>query len=512
MFLSRKKLGMFSCLTLWRLTSVFLVQTAHVPDEYWQSLEVAHRMAFGYGHLTWEWSTMIRSYAYPFLISLLYRALAALSLDVAWLLTVSPRVCQALLAAYADHRFYEWTGSKWMLFVLCTNWYWYYCATRTLINAVETVCTVVALSMFPWRDGQGARGIEFLWIVGLLCMARPTAAIVWAPLCAYHVCTSGGAKGGRTALLRRYAAICFACFAISVSIDSCCYGTLVITPWEFFRANVLAGAGGAYGEQPAFWYVYAGLPVLLGLYCVPLAFAVWRIIRRPARYHRESVMLAIVAWTLTVYSLLPHKEFRFVLPLLPMLIAIASITGRAHHRPRIRLTEFARKGVLALFVCSNLAPGLYFSLIHQRGTLDATSLLRDELSRARASTAAPTDTLILTPCHATPLYSHLHVNASVRFLTCEPNRDGAEDYADEADRFFANPASWLDDRYYYGVAEGRVAALPPTYVMVFDNVAAKITRFLDAYELIARVFHAHFPQSNYGRYVLLYKIRATRVS
>ena len=25
------------------------------PDEYWQSLEVAHRMVYGYGYLTWEW-------------------------------------------------------------------------------------------------------------------------------------------------------------------------------------------------------------------------------------------------------------------------------------------------------------------------------------------------------------------------------------------------------------------------------------------------------------------------
>ena len=38
-----------------RVASVFLVQTNFVPDEYWQSVEVAHESAFGYGHLTWEW-------------------------------------------------------------------------------------------------------------------------------------------------------------------------------------------------------------------------------------------------------------------------------------------------------------------------------------------------------------------------------------------------------------------------------------------------------------------------
>lgn len=30
-----------------RLLSVFLVTTFFVPDEYWQSLEVAHKLVFG---------------------------------------------------------------------------------------------------------------------------------------------------------------------------------------------------------------------------------------------------------------------------------------------------------------------------------------------------------------------------------------------------------------------------------------------------------------------------------
>lgn len=31
-----------------RFLNVLLCQTVFVPDEYWQSLEVAHRVAFGY--------------------------------------------------------------------------------------------------------------------------------------------------------------------------------------------------------------------------------------------------------------------------------------------------------------------------------------------------------------------------------------------------------------------------------------------------------------------------------
>lgn len=64
-----------------RLASVFLVQTWYVADEYWQSLEVAHKLAFGYGELTWEWTLGIRSYVYPLFIGFFYKILQIIGLD-----------------------------------------------------------------------------------------------------------------------------------------------------------------------------------------------------------------------------------------------------------------------------------------------------------------------------------------------------------------------------------------------------------------------------------------------
>lgn len=64
-----------------RILSVFLVQTWYVPDEYWQTLEVAHKQAFGYGALTWEWQKGIRSYLYPSVVAALYTILKFTGLD-----------------------------------------------------------------------------------------------------------------------------------------------------------------------------------------------------------------------------------------------------------------------------------------------------------------------------------------------------------------------------------------------------------------------------------------------
>lgn len=66
-----------------RILSVFLVRTWYVPDEYWQTLEVAHKQAFGYGALTWEWQKGIRSYLYPSVFAAVYYLLKITGLDYA---------------------------------------------------------------------------------------------------------------------------------------------------------------------------------------------------------------------------------------------------------------------------------------------------------------------------------------------------------------------------------------------------------------------------------------------
>ncbi|XP_035727103.1 GPI mannosyltransferase 3-like [Vespa mandarinia] len=479
----------FLFLLLWRLISVFIVQTAHVPDEYWQSLEVAHHLAFGYGFLTWEWTAKIRSYVYPFLISFLYRLLAIFSLDSVINLIIVPRLFQATISAYADYKFYKWTKNKWMLYSLCINWYWYYCATRTLINSLETSFTIIALSMFPWRNST-IKSAKFLWIVGFLCTLRPTAAIVWIPLCIYHFCTSLQKK---VSLICQYGIIGIICLLSSVILDSYCYKSFTISSLEFFRLNVLHGIGDTYGRKHTLWYIFSALPVLLGLHCITFLATLLQIIKRSKQFHREAVMLAVIGWTIGIYSLLSHKEFRFLLPLLPMFIYIS--TSCTIH-VKIISRALLRKIFLSLLLITNVIPGLYFSLIHQRGTLDIMNILQTDLANENSTSV---NILFLTPCHATPLYSHLHVNVTTRFLTCEPNLKNSEDYIDEADQFFENPMIWIRNNYLQN------ENLIPSHVIVFDKIPSKIKDFLENYRLLSKLFHTHFPQSNYGKYIMLYK-------
>lgn len=46
---------LLGCLIAFRTLNALLCTTFFQPDEFFQSLEVAHRLVFGYGWQTWEW-------------------------------------------------------------------------------------------------------------------------------------------------------------------------------------------------------------------------------------------------------------------------------------------------------------------------------------------------------------------------------------------------------------------------------------------------------------------------
>ena len=81
-----------------RSLSLLLPQTFFQPDEFYQALEPAHHLVFGYGHLTWEWKDLsvgggegwwgdviergrMRNWLWPSLFAGVYQLLKLMRLD-----------------------------------------------------------------------------------------------------------------------------------------------------------------------------------------------------------------------------------------------------------------------------------------------------------------------------------------------------------------------------------------------------------------------------------------------
>nr|XP_023015260.1 GPI mannosyltransferase 3-like [Leptinotarsa decemlineata] len=137
----------------------------------------------------------------------------------------------------------------------------------------------------------------------------------------------------------------------------------------------------------------------------------------------------------------------------------------------------------------------YLSMIHQRGTLD----VMDALKRISLKNPNDTNLLFLMPCHSTPLYSHLHVNVTTRFLTCTPNFNKIDNYVDEADLFYENPNGWLRQNY---PPNGTL----PTHIISFDILQPNIRDILSRYRQTHEIFHTDFPTSpRTGKFVLIHR-------
>jgi len=465
---------MYLYLVFWRWLWAVLSQTWYVPDETWQSVEVAHRLVWGRGFLTWEWDKAIRSSLHPTMFTVMFYVLSLLRLDYQWLVVVFPKLMTGTMTAASDLAVYRLvkrregsTCAAWFLLLLQTNWFSLYSGSRTVINTLETSLFCIGLSLYPKP--------LYLSLVALSVMLRPTIAVAWLPLCTAQLFSTLKHKG-IFRLVRQ-------CFLPLVTIfmvfllDSLFYGYWTVTPLNFFQVNVIYNLGQFYGTHPPYWYLTHALLPILGPLLIPFLLDLPK--------SPSLVKLPVIA-TLIFLSLLPHKEMRFIHPLLPLLLYSVARTMSTWLRKPPSSTW-----VVIMFLL-NIPLALYLSFIHQRGVVDASLWLGKSNLKS---------TMFLMPCHSTPLHSHVHTNINLTFLSCEPNFSSTPHYKDQADIFYSSSISWLDLTFPQSESD----SLPESLLM-FDQLVPLVDQFLSdrGYTLVKSFFHSHSADGRVGTSVEVY--------
>ncbi|KAI7871727.1 GPI mannosyltransferase 3 [Spinellus fusiger] len=473
------QLKVLSALVVVRLLNAYWIRTYDNPDEYWQAQEVAHRMVFGYGYLTWEWKEHIRSYIHPLLFAGVYKVLQWLSMDNTMALVVAPRLFQGLMAAVTDYNLYTLairlfgpTIAPWILFVTLCSWYNGFMAGRTLSNCTEATLTLIALNYWPLTYtsplSQGSLRKGLCW-ASLACLIRPTNALVWLFLGVYLLYQSSY----RWTIARDAMVVVSLCVAINTLLDTRIYtgswlavfSQPVITPLAFFRINVLASISLFYGVHPWHWYLTQGLPAIATTF-LPLSLLGYY--TQASLHPRIRPLGYLIVWIVAVFSLLSHKEFRFLFPIFPLVLLFAA--AGLQHLPY----PWRRRVVVGLCI-TQIPMAFYLTQWHQRGVVDAMLWIRQEAH----TQPHPLSVGILMPCHSTPHQSVVHSpRTSLRFLTCEPPLNVGD--VDEADEFYKHPGSYLSTLEEW-----------PTHWMMFDTLYQSIGSALP-YSECARFFNSHF--------------------
>ncbi|KAM4747857.1 GPI mannosyltransferase 3 [Rhinophrynus dorsalis] len=479
-----------------RILNCVLVQTSFVPDEYWQSLEVAHNMTFNnlnndnYGYLTWEWNEGLRGFSYPLVFASMYKVLYWIGKDDAWLLIWIPRLAQAVLSGLADVRLYSLVRhlensdlAKWVYFCELCSWFTWYCCTRTLTNTMESVLSTLALYHYPLEGSRTKSSTTYLIFVALAFLIRPTAVILWIPLLFYHFFKE---QKKLDLVVHQYVPVGLLTLGFSLTVDRIFFGKWTFIQWNFLKFNVLQNIGSFYGSHPWHWYLTQGFPVILGTH---IPFFIHGYIQAPRRYR---ILLVAVLWTLLIYSTLSHKEFRFIYPVLPLCMVFCGFSFSRMKR--------WKKPAVAFLVLSNLLPALYTGLIHQRGALDIMS----HIQKLCKTNTSPLSLFVLMPCHSIPFYSHVHCPIEMNFLECPPDLANHEAYIDEADLFYVSPLAWLNAEFYN-------TTLLPSHLVMFSVLEQDIISFLNTnrYVRTVSVFHTHVPEGRIGSHIYMYERKAS---
>ncbi|XP_045142382.1 GPI mannosyltransferase 3 isoform X1 [Echinops telfairi] len=471
-----------------RMFNCFLVQTSFVPDEYWQSLEVAHYMVFNYGYLTWEWTEKLRGYTYPLIFASIYKILHLLGKDNVQLLIWVPRLAQALLSAVADVKLYSLMKqlenrelARWVFFCQLCSWFTWYCCTRTLTNTMETVLTTIALFYYPLEGSKSMNSVKYSSLLALAFIIRPTVVIPWIPLLARHFWQE---RKKFDLILHQFLLVGFVTLGFSLVIDRIFIGQWTLVQFNFLQFNVLQNLGAFYGSHPWHWYFSQGFPVVVGTH---LPFFIHGCFLAPKRYR---VLLVTILWTVLVYSMMSHKEFRFIYPVLPFCMVFCGYS--------LNHLKIWKKPAVSFLLLSNMLLALYIGLVHQRGTLDVMSHVQELCNKSHNKSSA--SVFVIMPCHSTPYYSHVHCPLPMRFLQCPPDLTGKTHYLDEADEFYLNPLNWLYKEFHNNSSL-------PTHLIIFSTLEKEISAFLisRSYEKTAVVFHTHLPEGRTGSHIYIYE-------
>ncbi|KAH0830640.1 glycosyltransferase family 22 protein [Lanmaoa asiatica] len=478
---------------VFRVLVALFTQSYFQPDEYFQALEPAHKYVFGYGHLTWEWVNPqpLRSMLYPALNVPVYWLLKVSGLDIYPSLVVAgPRVLHGLLAALTD----VWvpklasvvlddTSSNGIAdrayLLSITSFFHSLSLSRSLSNSLEVSLTTMALGCFPWDVLAASSSLLDLpklrrstIFAGIACAIRPTNAIIWtymfavlfwrvrvnAKLLVSILCDTV-CVGSVLVLLS-----CKLSFDVSPSsavvlavftLDSWFYGRPTLTLMNFLLVNA-SPVSTFYGSSPWHYYLSQALPIL----CMSaLPFVLHGLWLAFTKYGSKlHIMAGCIGWTVSVYSFIGHKEWRFLHPLLPMMHILAAesviqlIQGREarHAKPTSQnpATWSRPQIAIPLFLLLSIPASVYVVFFHCTGQIEVMSFLR-QVPVDNSTTIG-----FLMPCHSTPWHAYLHrpdlaQPGRMWALGCEPplGLQNHAEYRDQTDIFFESPTSYIKSHF-----------------------------------------------------------------
>ena len=292
-------------------------------DEIFNSLEPAHHLAYGYGVVVWEWRLGIRSWVFPAFLAGVMRATDWMGPGSAGYLRAIAIVL-SLLSLTTVWFGYAWAkraggyAAAMIAAGACATWYeLVYFAPKALNDVVAANLLLPGLYLGMYSEALPEK--KRLFLAGLFCGLAVSLRMYLAPAVLFAVLYFCHTNWKRRTLPT----------FLGLLLPIVSFGLVDAITWSypfqsflgFFWVVVVKGQsffsrgiGYSFVPDPWYWYLW-----VLAIHFLPLfALALLGI--------RRSPFLGWLALTIVAtLSVLPHKEYRYMYPVMPIVITLAAL-------------------------------------------------------------------------------------------------------------------------------------------------------------------------------------------
>jgi GPI mannosyltransferase 3 len=293
-----------------RISSSFMFPSLSYPDEFYQILEQAHRLAFGYGVIPWDFEDGIRSYFMPLVFAALmwlvsifadspnayvgacHIALAVFSvIPIIWIYQLGLRrsVASAVIASMA----------------FATSFEAIYFSSRTLSEPISSVFLIVAICEASGTASGRRRQILIGFLLAFSLLLRVQFAPAIAIIALYVLQRDAASIRDSATVVKNLSIGALGPALIFGACDTIFLGAPFLSYYNYVDFNFLQGKANNFGVGPVYWYVLALDEVWCGLFPLLAIFAFIGGRNYPLVFWCGLVILL-------THSLIPHKEYRYV--------------------------------------------------------------------------------------------------------------------------------------------------------------------------------------------------------
>lgn len=340
------------------------------PDELYQSFEPAHALVFGHGLIPWEFFDGARNWALPGLVALVMKLCALLGADQPAQYIGATRALFALLSlgtALGTFRLARAVGADELPASLASTVValaapFLYFSHRAMSENASTLPLIWGLALV--FDRASSRRLVWLGAscLGLAVMFRLQSAVVCVVVL------------GVLAAWKQWRAL--RDVTVVLAIWALLFGALDAFTWHdvpgaklggwfhsavvYLRFNLIEGKAAGWGVAPWYFFgqrLFTSMPALAVLFVLGVLGGLRR---APA-----LVMVALVFFAL--HSASPHKEYRFILPMIPMLAALVATSTALLPLERLRQAALGALLVSTLYSAATARSLTFGDLGHYPG-------------------------------------------------------------------------------------------------------------------------------------------------